>query len=112
MSLDPSGGDLWDRLEVAAPLALLAMAATTYLTRVGGLLIMSRVPMTRRVERFLEALSGSVLVALLVPAAVAGDAGSRAAILAALGVMAATRQTLAALAAGVAAAVLMRTLLG
>lgn len=97
--------------EVGAAVALAVMAVTTYVTRVGGLVIMSRTPITPRVERFLEALSGSVLVALVLPQAVAGDLAAKVAIALAVIVMVATRQTLLALIVSLAAAAAVRNLL-
>ncbi|HSK38438.1 MAG TPA: AzlD domain-containing protein, partial [Arenibaculum sp.] len=53
-------------------LAIGAMAGVTYLTRAGGLLVMGFVTLTPRIEAFLRSLSSSVLVALVVPAALNG----------------------------------------
>lgn len=89
-------------------LAILVMALVTYLTRVGGVLVMARVPIGPRVERFINAMAGSVLVAVLTPMAVQGDHGARLALLATLGVMLATRKPLPAIAAGILAAALWR----
>jgi uncharacterized membrane protein len=43
------------------------MAIVTLTTRWGGVLIMSYVPISDHVQRFINAMSGSVLVALLRP---------------------------------------------
>ena len=56
-----------------AALVLFIMAFTTFLTRIAGVALMSVVPMGPTVGRFLTALSGSVLVALVAPALVSGD---------------------------------------
>lgn len=57
-------------------LAILAMAVVTYLCRVGGALIMSRVRLTPAVEQALGALPGSIVAATIVPIAIrAGPAG-------------------------------------
>jgi uncharacterized membrane protein len=48
-------------------IAILAMAAATYLTRVSGYWLMGHIPMTRRVRRSLEVLPGAIMAATLVP---------------------------------------------
>lgn len=88
--------------------AILVMALVTYLTRSGGVLIMSRVPIGPRVERFINAMSGSVLVAVIVPMAAEGDWGARLALLVTLGVMLVTRKPLLAIGAGILSAALWR----
>lgn len=97
--------------EGAALLAIVGMALVTYATRAGGVLLMGLVPITPRVEAFLRHLSSSVLVALVVPAALKGDPAALVAVAAAGLVMAVTRQMIAAMAAGVACAALLRQLM-
>lgn len=93
------------------PYAVIAlMAVATYLLRAGGLFLAGRVPLTPRVERFLEALAGSILVSLVVAMAVQGGAVTAFAILLAVGVVLATKQSIAALAAAVALAAGLRHL--
>lgn len=60
---------------------ILIMAVVTLVTRWGGVVIMSYVPISDRVQRFINAMSGSVLVALLAPVAFEGDNGARLALL-------------------------------
>ena len=48
-------------------LAILAMAAVTYLTRISGFWLMSHVALTPRMRRMLEALPGSVVAATVLP---------------------------------------------
>ena len=48
-------------------IAILAMAAATYLTRVSGYWLMGHIPMTRRVRRSLEVLPGAMMAATIVP---------------------------------------------
>ena len=55
-------------------LIILAMALVTLVTRWGGVFVMSFIPIGPRVQQFISAMSGSVLVALLAPMAVEGDA--------------------------------------
>jgi uncharacterized membrane protein len=100
MSLPASGGGML--------LAILLMAAVTYLTRAGGVFVMARVPIGPRVQRFINAMAGSVLVAVVTPQAVQGDGGARLALLPPLGVMLVLRKPLPAIAAGVLAAALLR----
>ncbi len=93
-----------------ALLAILLMVVVTYLTRIGGVLIMARVPIGPRVERFIHAMSGSVLIAVVVPVAAEGDWGARIALLATLVAILITRKPLIAIAAGIVSAALWRAL--
>lgn len=47
--------------------AIAAIGLLTFATRIGGILVMARIPFSPRVEAFLRYLSGSVLVAIVVP---------------------------------------------
>lgn len=90
---------------------LLVMATVTLATRWGGILIMSFVPISPRVQHFINAMSGSVLVALLAPLAVNGDNGARLALLATAITMLVVKKPLPAIAAGILTAALFRQLL-
>ena len=91
------------------PLIIVAvMALVTLATRWGGVFIMSFVPIGYRVQLFISAMSGSVLVALLTPLAVAGDNGARLALLSTAVVMLMVKKPLPAIAAGIVAAALVR----
>ncbi|AMD01427.1 AzlD family protein [Halomonas chromatireducens] len=90
--------------------AIVIMALVTYLTRAGGVFIMSRVPIGPRVERFINAMAGSVLVAVITPMAVYGDWGARMALVATLLVMLALQKPLPAITAGIVTAALWRML--
>ena len=81
-------------------LAVIAMAAATYLCRVSGVLAMKHLTVTPRIERGLRALPGSIVVATVLPIVV--EAGSPAALglVAGLAVMAGLRFEIAALLAG------------
>lgn len=46
-------------------MAILAMAVVTYAIRAGGFWLMGYVPLTRRVRSILNALPGSVVVAVI-----------------------------------------------
>lgn len=93
---------------VDVPTALVVMALITFATRIGGFVIMSWVPLSPRVRGFLEALSGSVVVALVLPLAVRGDLASQLALVVAALIMLATRNMIAAITAAMVAVVLLR----
>ena len=61
------------------------MAAVTLATRWGGVFVMAYVPINYRVQQFISAMSGSVLVAILTPLAIDGDMSARLALLTASG---------------------------
>ncbi|MHA7880856.1 MAG: AzlD family protein [Saccharospirillum sp.] len=88
------------------------MAVVTLITRYGGVLIMSFIPISPRVESFINAMSGSVLVAILVPIAVEGDLGARLALVATGVVMLVVKKPMAAIAAGLFVAAATRWLVG
>ncbi len=81
-------------------LAILLMGVATYLCRSSGVVLMSRVRITPRVERALRALPGCIVVSTVLP--IVADAGPAAALglAAALLVMIRLRFELAALAVG------------
>ncbi|CDF96134.1 MULTISPECIES: AzlD family protein [unclassified Pseudomonas] len=87
---------------------ILLMALVTLVTRWGGVFVMSFVPINYRVQQFITAMSGSVLVAVLAPMAVKGDDGARLALLTTAVVMLVLKKPLPAIAAGILAAALMR----
>ena len=86
------------------------MAVVTLATRWGGLYVMSFVPIGHRVQQFINAMSGSVLVAVLAPLALNGDSGARAALATTAMVMLLIRKPLPAIAAGIVVAALVRAL--
>lgn len=87
---------------------ILIMAVVTLATRWGGVLIMSYVPIGDRVQRFINAMSGSVLVALLAPIALEGDNGARLALLTTAILMLTVKKPMLAIAAGILVAALFR----
>jgi uncharacterized membrane protein len=89
-------------------LAISAMAVLTYATRAGGFLVMSMVPLSPRLEAFLRHLSGSVLVAIIVPAVVTSGLAAILAVIAAVLVMRRTGNALLAMTAGIGLAALLR----
>lgn len=92
-----------------AMLAIVLMALVTYATRAGGLWLTSRVEISERMETWLEHIPGAILVSLVAPAVLAeGVAGA----LAALAVVLVARKTgslPAAMATGVVAVVVLRS---
>lgn len=91
-------------------LIILLMAVVTLATRWGGVWVMSFVPISYRVQQFISAMSGSVLVALLTPLALNGDNGARLALLTTAVSMLLLKKPLPAIAAGIMAAALFRQL--
>jgi len=89
-------------------LIVLVMAAVTLLTRWGGVFIMSFVPISHRVKLFISAMSGSVIVAILTPVALAGDSATRLALLTTALVMFWLNKSLPAIACGILVAALVR----
>lgn len=53
-------------------LVIAAAATATYILRLGGLLLAGRLPGSGRFKRFMDALPGTILLSLIVPAALAG----------------------------------------
>jgi len=99
-----------DTSDAASLIAVLVIAIVTLATRWGGVYVMSFVPIGPRVKRFIQGMSGSVLVALLAPMAVTGDSGARLALLTTGVMMLLVRRPLPAIACGILAAALARHL--
>lgn len=59
-----------DVLPYAAIIAICAMSVATQAMRLGGFWLMGHVPITPRVRKMLEALPGSVIIALVLPVVV------------------------------------------
>lgn len=89
---------------------ILIMAVVTLATRWGGVFVMSFVPINYRVQQFINAMSGSVLVAVLTPLAVNGDNGARLALLSTALVMLWLKKPLPAIAAGIVVAGVVRAI--
>jgi len=92
----------------AALAAILAMAAATYLMRVGGFWLMGHVPLTARMRRMLEALPGAVVAAIVLPVMAKTGSPAFLAIGATVAVMAIRRNEFLALAAGLTVAAMAR----
>lgn len=89
-------------------LIILVMALVTLVTRWGGVFIMSFIPIGYRIQQFITAMSGSVLVALLAPLAVEGDLGARLALLSTAVMMFIWHKPLPAITAGIVTAAITR----
>ncbi|TYC57837.1 AzlD domain-containing protein [Marinobacter sp. BW6] len=87
------------------------MTAVTLVTRFGGAFIMSFVKINSRIESFINTMASSVLIAIIVPMAVTGDAGALAALFTTAVTMLLLRKPLPAIAAGIAAAGIVRYLI-
>lgn len=81
-------------------LAIMLMVVIAYGSRVLGLLVMSHVPLGPYVRRFVDAMSSSVLIAVITPMVVHGDGGTRLAAVAAGAVAIGLRSPLASIAVG------------
>lgn len=90
---------------------VIIMALVTLLTRWGGVFIMLFVPISDGVRRFIGAMSGSVLVAVLAPVAVEGDLGAQLALITTSLLILVLRRPLLAITAGFAIAALTRYLI-
>lgn len=101
MILVEGNGGLW---------LVMGMALVTLLVRIGGVFIMSLFPLGPRGEGFINAMAGSVLVAVLVPVALEGDLGARLALLATGLVMLLWKHPMPAIALGIVVAASVRSL--
>jgi uncharacterized membrane protein len=88
-------------LEPHVLVVIVLMAAATYVTRAGGFWLMRWVRLTPRVEAWIRHLPGAVLVSMVVPAALTRGAAETLAVAVTAGVMALSRNELAAMAAGI-----------
>lgn len=84
-------------------IAIIAMAAATYLCRISGVALMSIIPLTPHVRRGLAALPGSIVVATVLPLVERLGMAAAIALLAAVGTMILRRSELLALLVGMAA---------
>jgi uncharacterized membrane protein len=99
------------RVNPVALATILGMAIATYITRAGGLWLISRATVSPRLERCLRHLPGSILAAIVAPAVLtAGPAEAVAASCTVL-VAALTQNLFLAIIAGVAVVWILRTLI-
>lgn len=100
MSVEATSLNVW--------LIIVLMAIVTLATRWGGVYLMAFVPLGPRVRRFIQAMSSSVLVALIAPMAMNGDTGARLALLTTAVAMLVFKRPLLAIASGILMAALAR----
>ena len=102
----------WE-ISTANPLFIvLIMTLVTLVARWGGVFIMSFVPISDGVRRFIGAMSGSVLMAILAPVIVDGDLGARLALLTTLVLILVVKRPLVAITSGFVMAALVRYFVG
>ena len=89
-------------------LAIVVMAVVAFLMRAGGYWMMAHVPLTPRVRRILEALPGSIVVAIVAPIVVRGGPVAALAVFTAAVVMILRRNELLAVIAGIVVACISR----
>jgi uncharacterized membrane protein len=87
---------------------ILIMAIITLMTRWGGVYIMNYIPISDGTQRFITAMSSSVLVAILAPIAFDGDTAARLALLMTAIVMLIFKKPLLAISMGLLSAALCR----
>jgi uncharacterized membrane protein len=91
-----------------AYLVIALMTLVMLFTRFGGVFITGLIPLSPRVMSFIDAMSGSVLVAVLAPIAVEADNAGRLGMLATGVVMLALARPMLAVSAGIATTALLR----
>ena len=95
-------------LPYAGFVAIAAMAAATYFTRVVGFWMMGHVPITPRMHRMLDALPGSVVAAIILPVVAKNGMPALLAVVAVIAVMLVRRNDFVAIGIGLAVAALSR----
>ncbi|MDJ1432060.1 AzlD domain-containing protein [Halostagnicola sp. A-GB9-2] len=103
-------GEEFLSLEPIVVAVILAMAAATIVTKVGGLWLLSRFDVSDRVEAGLSVLPGAIVVALLGPELAKGGPAEWGAAAVVVLVMWRTENILLALVAGVIAVVAFRSI--
>lgn len=94
-----SSSSVWQSL-----VALTIMIAIGYGARVLGLVIMARMPIGPNMRLFVDAMSSSVIIAILTPMIVLGDGGTKFAAIMAAGVALFLRSPFASIAVGIVGA--------
>jgi uncharacterized membrane protein len=91
-------------------LAIAAMTLVTFLCRIAGVVVMSRVRITPRIERGLRALPGSIILATILPVVIDNGWPAMIALAAAIMAMAVTRIDIIGLVAGLGTLAVIRAL--
>lgn len=89
---------------------IIIMTFVTILTRWAGIFVMSYVPINYRVQQFITAMSGSVLIAIIAPMFIKGDLGAKAALLVTALITIFIKKPLVAILLGLSIAALIRHL--
>ncbi|WP_312911341.1 AzlD family protein [Natronosalvus caseinilyticus] len=100
----------WLSLDPFVVAVVLAMAVLTYLTKVGGLWVLSRLEVSDRLEAGLSVLPGAIVIAILGPELASGGPVEWAAGAVVLAIAWRTENILLALCGGVLAVVAFRGL--
>jgi uncharacterized membrane protein len=91
-------------------LAIAAMTLVTFLCRIAGVVVMSRVRLTPRIERGLRALPGSIILATILPVVIDNGLPAITALTAAIVAMAMTRIDIVGLLVGLGTLSVIRAL--
>jgi len=97
--------------DATAWVAIIGMALATYVSRIGGMILVSRGVGSPRVEAFLRAVPGSVIASIVAPAVLTSGPAEALAGLAVLIVSARTRNILLSMITGIGAVWLLRHVL-
>ncbi len=99
-----------DTSDIGTLTLIVIMTAVTIVTRWGGIFVMSYIPINRRVQQFIAAMSGSVLIAIIAPMFIRGDAGAQLALLVtAIGTLS-FKKPMTSITAGILIAALIRNI--
>ena len=91
-------------------IAIAGMAFVTYLTRISGLWLMTRLPPSPHLAALLRQMPGAILTAIIAPATVGGGIATMAAVAAAMALMAKFGNVLLSMAGGVGVVLALRGL--
>lgn len=94
--------------DTGAVMVIIVMALVTLATRWGGVYVMSFVPLNGKIKSFIQAMSGSVLVAIIAPTAANGDRGAQMALLTTAILMLVLKRPLIAIAGGILVSAFVR----
>jgi uncharacterized membrane protein len=89
-------------------LVIVIMAIVTLATRWGGVFIMSYIPLSDRVQRFIQAMSASVFIALIAPIMLETDIAGRLALITTFVLMLALKMPIVAMSLGILVAAMSR----
>lgn len=85
------------------------MTIVTIATRWGGIFVMSYIPINYRVQQFIVAMSGAVLIAIIAPMFIIGDLGGKLALLVTAVITLLMKKPLLAILAGMLIASIVRS---